>query len=424
MPICQPVQTSIHTGDFRDKAYCFAVESVLTPQQRIGLLTVSASPGYLLTTSLDKEPKREQSIDHSQQTDGSWIAAGKVTVAPIGDSLVNGTIIIRNSGGETVVLTIDVTSVAVAQSQQPTLIVSQPALAFAPTPPGKPGFLILTIAQQHTDAPVTFTTDSPEHFQLASDNRPAFLPTLTLTPSSTGTHVHVRFFAKKNGLHTGQLTIRNRYEEKTVTLEGRSTGLLPTLHKPWPAIRPATVRRSTLKRLTLRRPTLRSPNRLSVSNRWPGLVALVLMGGLAYAGYTNRHRLLPAVYAAGETRQPVTQADGSLSAPLDADHVSGKETLYASTTKRATVQQAMTPLKGLSVRSTRTLSAAAPAKQGIPDRVASERRVQTDRRSATNPEETSKQNVDDQPERQTRRQVTPASPTEESELEQELNKKL
>ncbi|GAB4033652.1 hypothetical protein [Spirosoma jeollabukense] len=278
MPIRQPKQRTIYASEFLDKVYSFTIESTLEPQERTGLLILSVSPGYLLTTSFNKEPKREQIVEHRQQADGSWLATGQVTVIATGESPASGTIVIRNPLAEAIVLSIEATSEVVGLANRSTLLVSESALTFSQTAPDKPSFRILTIAQQANgvSSPVTLTTDAPEHFQLACDSRPTFSPTLTLNLSSQATYVHVRYAASTSGFNRGQLTISSKDEERTIALEGYSAGFLPGIR----ALSPATLR-----------PLVRP----SIPQRLPLVVALVMAVGLAYAGYSNRCQLFPAL---------------------------------------------------------------------------------------------------------------------------------
>ena len=160
------------------------------------------------------------------------------------------------------------------------LIISQSELSFVQTAPNKPHFLLLTIAQKGVDTPVTLTTDAPEYFQLATDSRPAFLPALTLTPSATGTHVHVRYASSDYGWHTGQLIIQNGYGTKTVALEGRRMGLIPVIQKQLPVVRQALALPQPRQRLFTKKLTL-----------W---VALTIILGIGYTAFINRNSFFPA----------------------------------------------------------------------------------------------------------------------------------
>ena len=160
-------------------------------------------------------------------------------------------------------LTITRNSVAIEKPQRATLAVNQPTLTFTPTVPGRPSFLILTVDPQHDDCPVTLTTDATDLFQLATDSSPRFSSTVTFKPSPTGSYVHVRYMADSRGTHTAQLLLTSASESRTVTLNGRSKGLLTAI--------PET--HGKLKRGVL--------------------VATLLIGGLAVAGYNNRCQLFP-----------------------------------------------------------------------------------------------------------------------------------
>ena len=283
MPICQPIQTTISANDFRNRAYTFSIESALEAVSAPGRLIVSASIGYLLTTSLTNLFRREQTFEHKQQADGSWLAIGSVTVLCSNEIPTDGKIVIQNSQADSVVLTIAATSANVERSLLSALTVSQPTLTFAATAPGKPSFLVFTIPPQQADAPVTITTDAPEIFQLASDSRPHFGPALTVTPSPVGTYVHIRYVSNKSGMHSGQLLLHTGPETKSVALTARTTGRLPDVLM--------RAKQSTLKRL------------------WVGLGAMLILGSLAFSGYSNRCQLFPALCQDRAANQDIIKTD-------------------------------------------------------------------------------------------------------------------
>lgn len=277
MPIRQPIQTIVQTSDFRDQAFSFPVKSVLGPQQGSGKLVVEASTGYLLTTSSDAEPKSVQTLDHVRQPDGRSIAYDTITVLAQTDQPADGSVVIRNSLNETLQVTIETVSSLLVQ--RPSLTISPDSLSFAKTSPGKPAFLVLTVTQEQADTPVTLSTDAPERFQFATDSHPLFTDVLTLTPSATGTYVHVRYTPDRAGLHVGQLLVQAPYETQTFTLTGRAAGLLPTVSNT-PLPKP---------------PTAEKVDRPASAGRRLGVPALLLLSGLAYAGYTYRCQLAPSL---------------------------------------------------------------------------------------------------------------------------------
>ncbi len=401
MPIRQPRQTTIYTSDFRDKPYCFVVESVLLSEDRVGLLTVSTSAGYLITTSLSKDPRREHTFPHHQQADNSWVAEGYVMLIITSDSPTDGLITIRNSQSETVVLAIEATSTPRlhVQQPQPVLALSEPLPAFTRTIPGKPSYLVLTITQQYTNAPVTLTTDAPDYFQLASDSRPAFLPDLTLTPSATGTHVHIRYVAQKGGVHTGHLLIETAYQTRTIALKGSSSRLLPAIQKPMLPVSQAR----------LPQPATSLPDRAASPKRWIGGVALFLTAGLAYAGYTNRCQLFPALCASTPVSQasPPNRTSTSVSGPPEEVAIN-KIALKPVKTER--------PLTS----ALRTLPA------NLPAQLPKERPAETQRagRKVTPSGQLINQELNSQPAKQKIAPKPPVSVTEESDLERALNRPL
>lgn len=367
------------------------------------MLTVSVSAGYLITTSFNKDPRREHTFPHHQLADSSWLAEGEVMLMATGDSIADGTVTIRNSQGETLVLTIEAASTSGALVQQPLLSVSEPLPAFARTEAGKPSYVVLTIAQQYTNVPVTLTTDAPEYFQLASDNRPVFAPALTLSPSPTGAHVHIRYVAQRQGVHTGHLLIETEYETKTIPLKGRSSGLLPTLRKS-----PSSVSQAMLPQ-----PTRPMASQAVSSKRWIGALTLMVVAGLTYAGYTNRCQLFPALC----TSTPTSQTSSSDVEPVVADEPLKKMAVNKITSKPVKVKELPDP-------ALRTLRTNLPATQTLPIESPKERLAENPRISqkSTPSKQFDKQAIDvTQPNKPKIRSKPPVAATEESDLERALN---
>lgn len=147
-------------------------------------------------------------------------------------------------------------------------------MTFGATTPGQARFLVLRLTQTHAASAITLMTDAPEQFQLASDSRPAFGSSLTLTPPAGGAYVHVRYAPTKTGLHTGHLFIESPFASLTVDLAGRSSGLL------------------ALRRVGTADPLLTSsPVQPSFASArlWLSGLALLAVGGLAYLGYSNSY---------------------------------------------------------------------------------------------------------------------------------------
>ena len=390
MSIRQPLQKTINTTDFQDRSYSFSAESVVEAEASPGQLVISVSAGYLLTTSLRNQPGREQTFEHRKQSDGSWTACGTVTVLLGDETPVNGTIVVRNSLNESVEMTIAATSEALERSPMPALAISQPSLTFAPTAPGKPSFLIFTLAQPYTGAPVTLTTDAPNYFQFASDSRPNFGPTLTLTTSSAGTHVHVRYMADRRGLHTGQLLIDSAFEHRIVALTGRSKGLLP--------VRLDATNQSTRWRV------------------WGALLALVVVGGLSFASYSNRYQLFSALLQNTGIHKAATQANDPLSF-TNVNVVSTKDgVIKPKRVQKSPEKGAQSPARLLAKRSTTTAPMSTPV---------SEQQTEADSRSVV-PASGIRETATDQSlantvaERPAQKAIA-TPPTQESELEKVLN---
>lgn len=291
MAVQQLTQT-IYADDFQNKVYSFPVDSVLHTETEPGRLVISASEGYLLSTPLADQPERELSLPYQQQADGSWAAHSVITLLGSERELTDGLVRIQNAVDETTILTIQAESAALARAQAPLLTVSESLLTFPSTSPGTPKFAVLTIAQQHANELITISSDAPDYFQLASDKYPNYTHTLTLQPMPMGTYVHVRYLANKSGRHDGHLTIQSTYDEKAVTLQGRSASLLPVVR----SVRPAYT----------------TPERVDSS----GLIkkAAIVLGavfvlGLAWLGYTYRMSLSPPE----STTAPAGQSVGPMS---------------------------------------------------------------------------------------------------------------
>ncbi|MFD2937174.1 hypothetical protein [Spirosoma flavum] len=395
MLICQPVHTTIYTTDFRNKQYSFSIESVLNPEAASGVLVVTASEGYLLTTSETAQPEREQIIEPSRQADGSWVASGTVTLLLDKGSPIDGTVVIRNALAESIVLTIDSASTSRELSQMPTLTVSEPVLTFATTSSGKPSFLVMTVKQQHSDSPVTLSTDAPDYFQLASDSRPYFASTLTLTPSPTGSYVHVRYVSDKSGLHKGQLLIHSAYEDSTIALTGRSAGLLPMV--------------------------LHAPSQPGLTKWILWAFAIVVVSGLAYTGYTNRCQLFPALCQGTITSQPTKKITVPEIIRIN-DDPSEKKVVKSEIPQKMVTKTVESPIPQTPVSSNKPddRSTEPPVLNA-----GNEQRNVAESRNAIRPASSRKPSIDQTinnvVDKRSRRRATATPKIEESELERELN---
>lgn len=182
--------------------------------------------------------------------------------------------------------------------QKSGLTISHSELSFTQTASDKPAYLLLTITQQLVDTPITLTTDDdPAYFQLASDSRPYYGSTLTVISSAKKFHVHVRYAADKRGLHKGQLIIQTPYESKTVFLEGRRKGWLPTRNR---------VNTSGSQ------PRLEAPKSASQLRSWVVLAILAGISGLGYVGYTHKCQLLPGLCQDAAPKVIVTKVPSPL----------------------------------------------------------------------------------------------------------------
>lgn len=412
MSIRKPTKTTIRSHDFTNHRFTFPVESVLKPEQGTGKLIISASPGYLLTTSANDEPTQEQTLEHVLQPNGNRVARGTITLLADDEAHEDSTITICNPSGETVVLTVDAAPESLPAVQEPTLEVSTHELLFAKTPPGETTFRVFTLAQHHADTPVTITTDAPELFQLASDSRPAYAPSITLTPSETGTHIHVRYAPSRATGTESLLTLATPYTTKYVNLTSPRAGWLPVVRNP-----------QTM------RPPEPAPARTS-SKRWLWATQLLVVG-LALAGYQFRCQLMPSLC------QEASKPEPSASKPITTDP------LPTPTLTEETIAGKQKPVLPGQSRSGREKAAQEPATTTTslqPDNTVESPELQKPvvEQAAEQPTPppvstartqpvrrvTARTAADSQRTEQPRRSPTPVpNPNAESELERELNKK-
>lgn len=400
MPIQQSVQTLIRADDFHDKAFSFTVESIVDelPENHKDLV-VTVSEGYYMTTSLTSQPRREQTFEHTQQPNRQWVASGTIILAYAEDYPKNGVLTIQNPAAETVVLPIEATQ-AVARNAG--LTVSHSELSFTQTASDKPAYLLLTITQQLVDTPITLATDTPAYFQLASDSRPYYSPTLTVVSPARKFHVHVRYTASKPGLHTGQLTIQTLSDYQTIPLQGRRTG--------WLSIRPG-------RRLATSQQQLESPQPSSRSGSWIVLAMLACMSGLGYIGYTHKCQLFPGLCQ--KTTSKAALVKHTLPTPSQS---TVPESLPKRETKPGTYpekgRENLTQVIDSLSRLRQSFTADKPGTKRVV--VASNEEAAT-ARSTVSRRETAKKTVEP-PKGPTR--TKPMSINEESELEKALNKPL
>ncbi|SOD92056.1 hypothetical protein [Spirosoma fluviale] len=165
-------------------------------------------------------------------------------------------------------------------SRQPSLKISQSTLIFTQATVDKPCYLLLTVAQQYADSPVTIETDSPDHFLLATDDQPIYKPKLTFVPSPEGTYVHVRYMSSQRATIQALLTVQSPYATQTVALKGRTAGLLAVVQKAIP---------------TRNLPQLASGTEPHTRKRWIALGLVAVLSGLGYAGVMYRCEIFPGL---------------------------------------------------------------------------------------------------------------------------------
>lgn len=277
--------------------------------------------------------------------------------------------------------------------QKTGLTISHSALSFTQTANDKPAYLLLTITQQAVNTPITFTTDDPAYFQLASDNQPYYRSTLTVVSSAPKFHVHIRYAADKRGLHTGQLTIQTPHENKVVYLEGRRKGWLP-------------IRFGSSQE---------APISVGQSKNWVLLTMLVGILGLGYMGYIHRCQLFPSLCRDATPATIVTKAPSPVLVPSG---LSGSEPKAMQRSKKP--QTNLTREIGSLSRLRHSLPAGEAKTESERAMVASKTQAATIRAGGRRRESARK--AIDKPEE--RIQPKPALTSEESELEKALNKPL
>ncbi|MCX6219261.1 hypothetical protein [Spirosoma sp.] len=259
---------------------------------------------------------------------------------------------------------------------QPILRINKSTLTFTQTAVDKPCFLLLTVAQLHAASPVTIETDAPDHFLLATDDQPTYKPRLTFVPSPEGTYVHVRYISPKWASKQAVLTVQAPYDTQTVTLEGRTAGLLAVVQKVVPV--------RTL-------PQLASGTRQSVQpfrKSWIALAVLAVASGLGYTGVKYKCQLFPSLCQSA----PISKSAVEQTPALLADSATADLTVDApSLEKRPSVEEMTTQQSVKEAAESNSL-----------------------KKSVT------QSNANKAPKR---RKVEPAEPDQESELERELNGK-
>ncbi|QJD80449.1 hypothetical protein [Spirosoma rhododendri] len=177
------------------------------------------------------------------------------------------------------------------------LTISEQALTFARTVPGKPVFLVLRVATNESDTQITASTSLPDVFQLATDKRPIFGSAVTLVPEPAGTYIHIRYQPARSGVHEGELLLQSPTSTQTVTLTGRCTRL-------------ATDDTRTNKALTR---TVGPARSKTAFGRLGATVAgLAVAIGLLYTGITYRCQLAPSLCR----EEPVVGQQAELVAPV------------------------------------------------------------------------------------------------------------
>lgn len=431
MPFRQPESTIIEAGSVRSGGFSFRVEASLASDQTGGKLAIDASAGYLLTSSDGKAPRQHLTLDYVLQPDGSRVAHDTLMLLRGSEPATNGSVTLRDPAGETLLMRIISGEVALRPRQEPILTVDQPGVHFNKTEVGEEAYSILHINQQFSHTPVSVVVDDPTHFSIATGVKQLlFGPSLLFTPAPTGTYIHVRYQPGRPGRHAANLYIETPYQFRQVRLTGRTTGFIaPTLN------RQPTTERVPAQRL-LPAPAQSEPVRARGRLRLP---VLLLLGALAYAGYTYRCELAPSLCRQSiiDETPPLPVVDPAAERPAEQTVTTKSETPVTNQSTKADTRRVVP--KPFADEPSPGGTDEEPASRQTPADEADEEIVETEpailarsrprpelepvkadtRRRAGNPTELPA--ALDRPTR--RRPAASAQSSEESDLEQELNKK-
>ncbi len=447
MPFRQPESTIIEANSVRSGGFSFRVEASLVPGQDGSKLAVDASEGYLLTSSDGKAPRQHLTLDYVVQPDGSRVAHDTLMLLRGSELATNGSVTLRDPTGETLVMRVVAGEAVFRPQPEPVLRVDQPALHLGKVNVGEEAYAILNIGQQFAQTPVSVVVDDPAQFSIATGVKQLlFGPSLLFTPAPTGTYIHVRYQPDRPGRHSAHLYIETPYQTKQVRLTGRTTGL----------VAPVLSRQPTQPREPAQRLLPPAPTETTRRRGRLGLPALLLLGlgGLAFAGYAYRCELAPSL-----CRQSVTTP---APLPVDVESATEQSTPETETTESAAPsvnQRSAEPVPSNAQRPVRERPTDEPADAPVtrrtqpnetePNRTGSRQTGsggRANRTAESEPTVLARSRPQPEPEaprvdnrrrsvaptaelptaveRSDKRRVNPPVPTsEESDLEQELNKK-
>ncbi|PMD89358.1 hypothetical protein BWI97_24760 [Siphonobacter sp. BAB-5405] len=222
MSILKPSLTNIYSEDFQNSYYSFPVEATLETPEHPGVLTLRAPEGYVLKTEASDTYQGELELNYELQNDGRWLVQQQVIL----QSLVRegGRLTLQNKCQELKHIFIE---------SRHGLEIGTTTMDFYPVKVLKPQFGLLTIRTLTTDLPIHIQTDRPDLFQVASDERPEYLPGLRMIPQSKNTYIHIRYlsdrlFAKPQ---IATLFIQTQSETHEVMLTAHPMSRLSTMAK-------------------------------------------------------------------------------------------------------------------------------------------------------------------------------------------------
>lgn len=258
-----------------------------------------------------------------------------------------------------------------------TISVNRTSVDFDKTDIGDECFRLIKVSQDGERTPVTLSSDSPDTFRMAIGvNKLVFEDTITFTPVEAGTFVHVRFTPDRMGNHTGNLILKITNEQQTITLSGKGGSYIAT---------PASEQTRS-------------------NSGWKWAAISLLLVGVGYTGYAYRCQLAPSLCdQPNEVQRINVNPKSSLSPPVPTQEITNEE---------AETKAVESPKKARKVSNV-TTSVASPEKQASESQTVDRNERNQERKAAV----ISKPKLESKP-----AQKAPSA-SEESDLEQELNRK-
>jgi hypothetical protein len=258
-----------------------------------------------------------------------------------------------------------------------TVSVNRTSVDFDKTDIGDECFRLIKVSQDGEHMPVTLSSDSPDTFRMAIGvNKLVFEDTITFTPVEAGTFVHIRFTPDRMGNHTGRLILKTTNEQQIITLNGKGGSYIAT---------PAS-------------------EQIRGNSGWKWVAISILLIGAGYTGYMYRCQLVPSLCdQPSEVRRVDVDAKPSLPSPISTQETGNEE---------------------VETKTVESLSKAKRVPEVTKSAARSEKRVSESQAAAQNEQnQERKAAIIDKPKRESKPVQKIPSASEESDLEQELNRK-